>query len=459
MLELGVFMNGQTDLPVRQTPTGTVLPSGSLADMHASYQRGVLNQIKQGVLAEKLGFDYLWPVEHHFQPEGAEFSPNPMLMEMAVAAQTSRIRLGQYANILTWWHPLRIAEQAAMLDVVSGGRVEFGLGRGYQPREVEVFGRTYGSTIQDQERNRSSFEEALELLLKAWTEPSFSHHGENFSIPPLYTKWHHNMTIELLSQPGYERSVEQVLKLARPDMYASGNAVIATPTILKELSVFPQPLQKPHPQLWMPLTSERSIRWASARGMNGGFIVEPTWALKRNVETYYDEAEKQGWPDYQNRGQFKYGWDAERKRGVMVLRPVVIMKDPRNKKELERVDLGTRLVWSYLGPFGFVALTGKSPEDKVRSDTPVSLEYLVDREVVFLGTSEQAAEQILKMKNDCGFDDFNFAAQFELAGFSNEEIEEQMHLFAEEVVPILRRECGPSPWAAAELVAAGNGRP
>src|SRR5205807_6522674 len=86
-----------------------------------------------------------------------------------------------------------------------------------------------------------------------------------------YTKWHHNMTIELLSQPGYERSVEQVLKLARPDMYASGNAVIATPTILKELSVFPQPLQKPHPQLWMPLTSERSIRWASARGMNGGF--------------------------------------------------------------------------------------------------------------------------------------------------------------------------------------------
>ena len=163
-------------------------------------------------------------------------------------------------------------------------------------------------------------------------------------------------------------------------------------------------------------------------------------------------------PDYQNRGQFKYGWDAERKRGVMVLRPVVIMKDPRNKKELERVDLGTRLVWSYLGPFGFVALTGKSPEDKVRSDTPVSLEYLVDREVVFLGTSEQVAEQILKMKNDCGFDDFNFAAQFELAGFSNEEIEEQMHLFAEAVVPILRRECGPSPWAVAELVAAGNSR-
>jgi hypothetical protein len=138
------------------------------------------------------------------------------------------------------------------------------------------------------------------------------------------------------------------------------------------------------------------------------------------------------------------------------MRPVVIMNDPKNKKELERVDLGTRLVWSYLGPFGFVALTGKSPEEKVRSHTPVSLEYLVDREVVFLGT-EQVAEQILKIKNDCGFDDFNFAAQFELAGFSNEEIEEQ-NAPVRRVVPILRRECGPSPWAAAELVAAGNGR-
>jgi alkanesulfonate monooxygenase SsuD/methylene tetrahydromethanopterin reductase-like flavin-dependent oxidoreductase (luciferase family) len=78
--------------------------------------------------------------EHHFQPEGPEFSPNPLLVEAAVAAQTKRIRLGQHANITTWWEPVRLAEQAAMLDVLSGGRLEFGIGRGYQPREAEVFG-------------------------------------------------------------------------------------------------------------------------------------------------------------------------------------------------------------------------------------------------------------------------------------------------------------------------------
>lgn len=156
---------------------------------------------------------------------------------MAIASQTKRIRLGQAANIITWHHPLRLAEQIAMLDVVSGGRVECGIGRGYQPRENETFGRTYGSTIQDQERNRSAFEEAFEILIKAWTEVSFSHRGENFSLPPRYTKWNHPQTKAYFSQPGLERSLEDILELGGPDLYSGGNPVVATTTKLKELSV------------------------------------------------------------------------------------------------------------------------------------------------------------------------------------------------------------------------------
>jgi alkanesulfonate monooxygenase SsuD/methylene tetrahydromethanopterin reductase-like flavin-dependent oxidoreductase (luciferase family) len=62
------------------------------------------------------------------------------------------------------------------------------MGSGYQPRENETLGRPYGSTIQDQERNRKAFEEAVAIIQKCWTEPSFAHRGENFSIPPTCTK-------------------------------------------------------------------------------------------------------------------------------------------------------------------------------------------------------------------------------------------------------------------------------
>ena len=159
-----------------------------------------MNQVRQGILAEKLGFQSFWLTEHHFQPEGAEMSPNPLMVQMAIAAQTKRIRLGQCANIIVWHHPVRLAEQIALLDVISGGRVECGIGRGYQPRENETLGRPYGSTIQDQERNRKAFEEVVAIMKKCWTEPSFSHHGENFSVPPTYTKWNHKQTIAYFSR-------------------------------------------------------------------------------------------------------------------------------------------------------------------------------------------------------------------------------------------------------------------
>jgi alkanesulfonate monooxygenase SsuD/methylene tetrahydromethanopterin reductase-like flavin-dependent oxidoreductase (luciferase family) len=97
----------------------------------------------------------------------AEMSPNPLMVQMSVAAHTKRIRLGQAANIIVWHHPVRLAEQIATLDVISGGRVDCGIGRGYQPRENETLGRPYGSTIQDQERNRKAFEEVRLGLLQA----------------------------------------------------------------------------------------------------------------------------------------------------------------------------------------------------------------------------------------------------------------------------------------------------
>ena len=120
--------------------------------------------------------------------------------------------------------------------------------------------------------------------------------------------------------PHAGRRLEEVVKLGPPDPYGGPNPVLQSSTTLRELSVFPQPLQKPYPQIWEPLTTERSIRWAAQNGINGYFVVEPNSRLRRNIDFYYSEAEKSGWPDRLNRGRFKYGWDAARKRGIVTAR-------------------------------------------------------------------------------------------------------------------------------------------
>src|SRR5260221_12950870 len=156
MLEIGVFHNGASSLPVVTTKDGVAVNDGSLEEVHRAAQETLVNQVRQGILAEKLGFQSFWLTEHHFQPEGAEMSPNPLLVQMAIATQTKKIRLGQCANIVVWHHPVRLAEQIALLDVIRGGRGEGGIRRRDQPRENETRCRPYGSALQEHERKRSS---------------------------------------------------------------------------------------------------------------------------------------------------------------------------------------------------------------------------------------------------------------------------------------------------------------
>src|SRR2546428_11140266 len=165
-IEIGIFHNGASDLKAVTTPNGVVVNDGSLEEVHRSYQRVLVGQVRQGILADRLGYDYWFMTEHHFMPEGPEFSPRPLLTEAAIASQTKRIRFGQMANILPWWHPLRVAEQAAMLDVISGGRVGVGVGRGYQPRGGGNWGWRYRSTIPGPKRKPAPFGETLESIMK-----------------------------------------------------------------------------------------------------------------------------------------------------------------------------------------------------------------------------------------------------------------------------------------------------
>lgn len=127
-----------------------------------------------------LGYNAFWMAEHHFQPEGTECIPNLLMMAMHLVHVTKNLKIGCGFNVVPMWHPLRLAEDYATADILSGGRVIFGVARGYHTREVESF----GAPLSDQAANREMFEEGCDVIFKAFNEERFSHKGKYYTIPP-----------------------------------------------------------------------------------------------------------------------------------------------------------------------------------------------------------------------------------------------------------------------------------
>ena len=131
---------------------------------------------------EELGYDTFWSAEHHFQHEGYECIPNLLMLYVHLSHLTKNLKFGCGFNVNPMWHPLRLAEDYATADILTGGRVIFGIGRGYHSREVDTFGAP--STITDTDANRELFEEQTEIIMKAFNEESFSFKGKYYTLPP-----------------------------------------------------------------------------------------------------------------------------------------------------------------------------------------------------------------------------------------------------------------------------------
>ncbi|MGH7109785.1 MAG: LLM class flavin-dependent oxidoreductase [Stellaceae bacterium] len=178
-------------------------------------------------LMDRLGYDTFWMAEHHFQHEGYECIPNVLMMAVHLAHVTARLRIGCGFNIAPMWHPLRLAEDFAAADVLTGGRVTFGVGRGYHTREVE----TFGAPLLDQSANRELFEEQVEIIFKAFNEERFAHKGKHYTLPPE------------VPYRGYA---------------------------LKDLTLVPRPLKRPV-ECWQPIQggSERALNFMAKHGIKG----------------------------------------------------------------------------------------------------------------------------------------------------------------------------------------------
>jgi alkanesulfonate monooxygenase SsuD/methylene tetrahydromethanopterin reductase-like flavin-dependent oxidoreductase (luciferase family) len=219
--------------------------------------------VEQAVLADEMGFDRVWAVEHHCLEQYAHMSA-PEVFLSYVAARTERIRLGHGVVCMpfAYNHPVRVAERAAMLDILSNGRLDVGAGRGATVQETSTFGIT-------PEETQAQVEEALRMLPHIWTEPTFEWEGDLIQVPPR--------------------------------------------------QIIPKPVQDPHPPLFLACTREATLDLAAELGVGAlclGFAGPEDIAQKRKV---YDAAR-----DRRNGSRFVA---AEPNDHLSALCPAIVLDD------------------------------------------------------------------------------------------------------------------------------------
>ena len=187
-------------------------------------------------IMDQTGYDAVWLAEHHFT--GYSVCPSVHVMAAHVAARTKRLRIGTGVTLAAFYHPLRIAEEVALLDVLTDGRINWGAGRGFDPREFAIFG-------VPPEESAERFREAVEIVLAAWTSEKLSFQG----------RFHSYEGVEVL----------------------------------------PRPRQQPHPPTWVAASSPPAIEWAAARGLS--ILMDPHSPhreIGRKLELYRKGLEEGG---------------------------------------------------------------------------------------------------------------------------------------------------------------------
>ena len=199
---------------------------------------------------DELDYYCLWTAEHHFQREGYECFPNLILLGVHLAGLTKRLKFGGAFNVVPMWHPLRLAEDFAMADILTGGRLIFGVGRGYHSREVE----TFGAPVIDNDANKELFEEQMEIIFKAFNEDSFSHKGKHYTIPAD------------VPYRGYQ---------------------------LKDITLVPKPINNPV-EIWQPIASGRTLEYIARKGIKGMVALTGELLVDQLFNSYRDIAAEEG---------------------------------------------------------------------------------------------------------------------------------------------------------------------
>jgi alkanesulfonate monooxygenase SsuD/methylene tetrahydromethanopterin reductase-like flavin-dependent oxidoreductase (luciferase family) len=372
----------------------------------------LLDELRElATICDRTGFDTFWLPEHHFSIWGRELLPNPLLMAADLAARTQRIRIGLGAAIITFWHPLRAAEDIALLDHLTGGRLEVGVGRGNYGLEA-----TNLNPIADPNNpamNLKVFDEAVSVLKAALGQERFAFKGDIYQYPA----------------PGFR--ADRAHSVDDP-------AYIDPETKeLVKLSIFPRARQKPLPPLWQMVNSLDSIRHAARQDM-GIVMWRPGVASLKERLRVYREAVKQA-----------TGKDQPIGARTAIMRDTFVAPSEADAFRIAGGPLMDSLNFSnwrgpsiYLDPDETLA-----PEQEAALKQHLTYEFVRDRSIYF-GPPEHVVAKVEQLHRETGIEGVIFKCSW--PGLAHEHCRDSVRRLGEEVLPVLHERFAQPPAQAAE---------
>lgn len=345
--------------------------------------------------ADQLGFDTMWLTEHHFQYEGYEVLPNLIMFGQHLASQTKNLRLGQMFNVVPQWNPLRLAEDFALADIITGGRMEFGVGRGTVPREAWALGTVVASGDNDMSAehdriNREVFEESMEIIKRAWNNERFSFRGKHFVLP-----------------------AEGI-----PDRGSN----------VSDLTLVPRPQRTV--DIFQPVTSPETIEYVPRAGHKAIYWLQNADSQKQKWDRYAAIREDMGQP---------VGPGEDR---ALVLNVHV---GKTREAAMRRGKPGHDEFCKFLAPYGRFSSYRMPDGSKVPFDHCPTVQESIDQKIQAIGSVADVVDTIGYWRDM--LDLKHLVIFFDFPGISREEMKEQMHLVAEEVMPQLGETMDRRPFA------------
>ena len=337
--------------------------------------------LEEMAYCEELGFDGVVFNEHHYSAYGT--MPSPNLIASALSQKTKKIKIGVLGNILPLRnHPVRVAEEYAMIDCLSNGRLIAGFVRGIPPEYI-----WYGVNPAE---SRGRFQEAYDLIMTAWTQSVWSFEGEFFK--------------------------------------------------LKDCAIWPRPVQQPHPPIWIAARSAESIEWCVKRHLTCAQVYQTTGQIEDTFGYYRTKANEEGWnaaPDKFILCRHIYIDETEQKArefGDPAMRYFFTVFNRGFNEAINKGAVDQKLTAALISERSFSYFREGNRE---RHDfSKLDWQGLIDSGYLIAGNPDSVAKQIQSQMKQIGAD--HFMGMFHIGNLAHDKVVNSLNLFKKEIMPRLQ---------------------